>query len=482
MEKLFKIFEEAGNAVRLIILASMLAALYLIYSATTHFAQSMSDFFKVTDVQNFSRTNLSAQENISELVTSQAQMDLYYFYKKDGSNNYLNTGETLSRLSGKKITLKDSNKRESYRQYCQLSLSLTLGYQDPYELADKIFNNSGDEDIYLPTILGKHITNRISAPTVPTVISQCQSEIEGENGEIKVKAWMQEDEILETHLHQGIKVFYQYLKYVAKNDPAKALVVDRWMKVAQGKVPGEVVAVSQRFSQLMEPLSLKSKQFPAVSALNYKVNSLMKQPIKSQEMFKRLQDDGFIESSVAMATRLPNLVLGTYVETYSTLAYSHVNDLHALVFKDNEYAIQRDVTSVTYGVEAVGKDPSIGNMESIVATAPQIIYRNTKKSEIGLFNDTNFENFSKRFGMSVDRYMAEQVMKSQESAIQNNSTQAKRAARRSFEYQLAELAAERGNEFSVRYLDLQPEPPSLYDAVLVKYLMSIGNQRSLTEE
>lgn len=476
MEKLFKVLESASNALRLIIFAVLITALYIIYSIASNITSSISEFLKVTEIRDYSKTNLIAQKNVGELITSQAEIDLYSFYLKRKKGVYEYTGETLKILSGKKIRLKDGE-GEMDRQYCQTSISLTFGYKDPDVLAINILNKKNDNKIFLPAFLGTYASKRISAPSIPEIITLCQQEFEGNDGITKIKIWMQEDRILEVHLRQGIEAFSKYLKFLSRSKE-QDLIIDEWINEAHQNVAVEIALLAKNFSEMREDTTVKSKKFPSFSVLSNRLKSLSDSKTPSVKNFQILANEGYLNPEFAGRILYPNVTLGVYVETYSTLAYSHVNELYALGIKDNEYAIQRDVLSVTYGVETVGTDPSVGEMDNIVASAPEILYRNTIKSEIGLFNDTQFENFRNRFGMSVDQYMDQQVRKAQEQAIENNTVKAKRAARKSFELQLAKLSNQKNRAVSVRYLDVQSEPPSLYDSILVKYLNSIGNRTS----
>lgn len=470
MEKIIKIFESAGNAIRLVIAGLVAAILYFIFSIAYDAAQSVGRFFKSTEIANYTDSNLVAQEDVSEIITSQAKIDIYSFHKKNKDGTYSYTGETFSLLAGEDLSLGDKVGGD-YRQYCQSSVIVTFGYKNPQNIAKNIFSEAQGDEIYLPEIIGKFTTKKISSPPVAPVISMCQKEHAQSEGLAKLKATLIEDEIYKTHLQQGVSTLASYLKYVAHGDETNEKFVASWQARAMAGVDAAARKDASRYYQQLKVQNIKLGQYPLLQSL---AGSMPVSDGKVPELSAKS-----VGVTMPELPSYPNLTMGTYMETYATIAYSHVNESFFLgLGKDNEYAIQRDVIAVVYGVEAVSKDPSVGNEERIVASAPEIIYRDTKKSELGLFNDTNFENFVKVYKEPVDKYMAKQVEVAQEAAIAQNSSQAKRAARRSFEYQLAENAKRTGKSVSVRYLDIRPEAPSLYDSVLQKYAMFIGGRIS----
>lgn len=464
MEKLNKILDSLTTATRLVIFSVALSVIFLITKYTFDFMDGVANFIKTTDAKDFVSSSLTSQENISELITSQSQIDLYEFYKKN-KKRFVKTNQTLASFSGQKISFDDGDSDKN-RQYCQSSISVTFGYKSPYEIADSIFNGKQLDEMYLPKILGKYVRKRISAPALPSVISICHKEFLGAHGEEKLKSWMINDGVYEAHLRQGISTFYQYLLYLAQNDPIKINAVDTWKALALSKVPESMSISAANFRNEIDNDAATGKFANMMIWLSKAEEAKRSSAAPSAMAPIPEQSDG----SDSLAS--PSIVLGTYLETYSIIAYSHVNETMLHFIEDKEYAIQRDVVSVVYGVEAIATDPSAGSLERIVATAPEIIYKNTNGSELGLFNDDTFDNFLRRYGKSVDQYMAEQVNKALDEAILKNSAQAKRAARRSFELQLASLAKKRGHQISVRYLDVQPQGPSLYESIVIKYLAS----------
>lgn len=421
MTNVIELLTKVAKMVIYILLAGGLAAI----SGLAISLSGLSVFggFSKIDGDTEINTRQSGFAIVDELVSSRAHVDAYAVFKKSKST-YFSTDESLEKIAHLKLSDDDGN---NDRQLCINSISITFGYRNITDYAFKVLDSKEDQmpKIQLPTILGRHITDRFTAPNAKTLTSACQSFFLRSDGMQKVIRDMRDNKSYRIHMLQGIDALYRYMVSISsEEDIGKA---EKWKEMAIQEYENAVRGPIRRMSAPMSSAGLP----------------------------------GYSDNDSA-----DSYTLSTYKETYSSMAYSSANKTTLIVLKSEGFAVQQEVVEVAYGIDVIGKEISSANTDTLIASPPRIVYMNTLSSELAIFNDP--VPLTELLKMPVEKYFAQQIRQNLDSAIQSNSQLASKLARQAFERRILANAKQNNRRVAVRFTDSQPAPESRLDTLVKK--------------